>query len=186
MKLFTKNYFFLFYFSLLSFSVFSQQLKKPIKAPNVIYKQSLPIKVRDCWHNLDIEKDTLAGTSLIRAYEELLKNKKGKEIIVAVKSAVEWFEKVKIVGYAVKEIPAPQETSGKDRILVKDSNSVIWARFYTLDNNEPIFTGRDSKPKKTLAEIENERRVGYAYYGTWPAKLINEEYPKWAAKWKVK
>lgn len=84
MKLFTKNYFFLFYFSLLSFSVFTQQLKKPIKAPTVIYKQSLPIKVRDCWHNLDIEKDTLAGTSLIRAYEELLKNKKGKEIVVAV------------------------------------------------------------------------------------------------------
>jgi hypothetical protein len=49
-----------------------------------------------------------------------------------------------------------------------------------------MFTGRDSKPKKTLAEIENERRVGYAYYGSWPAKLITEEYPKWAAKWNVK
>jgi PelA/Pel-15E family pectate lyase len=108
-----------------------------------------------------------------------------KEIITAVTSAVEWFEKVKIVGYAVKDIQAPQESSGKDRILVKDSNSVIWARFYTLDTNEPIFVGRDSEPKKTLAEIENERRVGYAYYVGNPAKLINEEYPKWAEKWGV-
>jgi PelA/Pel-15E family pectate lyase len=109
-----------------------------------------------------------------------------KELIAAVNAAVEWFEKVKIVGYAVKEIKTAQETSGRDRVLIKDSNSVIWARFYTLDTNEPIFTGRDSKPKNALAEIENERRVGYAYYGNWPAKLITEEYPKWAAKWGVK
>jgi PelA/Pel-15E family pectate lyase len=109
-----------------------------------------------------------------------------KEIIAAVNAAVEWFEKVKIVGYVVKEIKTTQETSGKDRVLVKDSNSVIWARFYTLDTNEPIFVGRDSEPKKTLAEIENERRVGYAYYGNWAAKLITEEYPKWAEKWKAK
>ena len=95
---------------------------------------------------------------------------------------MEWFEKVKIIGYAVKDVQAPQETSGRDRVLVKDSNSVIWARFYTLDTNEPIFVGRDSEPKKSLAEIENERRIGYAYYVTNPAKLINEEYPKWAAK----
>lgn len=105
------------------------------------------------------------------------------EMIAAVHAAVQWFEKVKIVGYAVKEIKAVQEASGKDRILVKDDNSVIWARFYTLDTNEPMFTGRDSKPKKTLAEIENERRVGYAYYGTWPAALLKTEYPAWAAKW---
>ena len=52
--------------------------------PKVIYKNALPVKVRDCWHNLDIEKDTLAGTSLIRTYKELIKNKKGKEVIVAV------------------------------------------------------------------------------------------------------
>jgi PelA/Pel-15E family pectate lyase len=109
-----------------------------------------------------------------------------KEIIAAVNAAVEWFEKVKIVGYVVKEIKTTQETSGKDRVLVKDSNSVIWARFYTLDTNEPIFVGRNSEPKKTLAEIENERRVGYAYYGNWAAKLIAEEYPKWAEKWKAK
>jgi PelA/Pel-15E family pectate lyase len=109
-----------------------------------------------------------------------------KELIAAVNAAVEWFEKVKIVGYAVKEIKTAQETSGRDRVLIKDSNSVIWARFYTLDTNEPIFTGRDSKPKNALAEIENERRVGYAYYGNWPAKLITEEYPKWSAKWGVK
>ena len=109
-----------------------------------------------------------------------------KEIIAAVNAAVEWFNTVKIVGYNFVDIKAPNETSGRDRVLVKDDNSVIWARFYDLETNEPFFTGRDSQPKKTIAEVENERRIGYAWYGVWPLKLINEDYPKWAAKWGVK
>ena len=71
-------------FLLIPFNFFSQSKPKLIKQPQTIYKNSLPIKIRDCWHNLDIEHDTLAGTSLIRAYNELIKNRKGKEIIVAV------------------------------------------------------------------------------------------------------
>jgi PelA/Pel-15E family pectate lyase len=108
------------------------------------------------------------------------------EIINAVNAAVEWFKKVKITGYAVADVKAPNEASGRDRVVVRDDNNVMWARFYDLKTNEPFFAGRDSQPKKTLAEIENERRVGYAYYVTAPAKLIDEEYPKWAARWGVK
>jgi len=133
------------------------------------------------------ELASISGSESVGIVRFLMRQQNpSKEIIAAVNAAVEWFEKVKIVGYTVKDIKAPQETSGRDRVVLKDSNSVIWARFYTLDTNEPIFVGRDSEPKKTLAEIENERRVGYAYYVTTPAKLINEEYPKWAAKWGVK
>jgi hypothetical protein len=43
--------------------------------------------------------------------------------------------------------------------------------------------GRDGVKKATLAEIENERRAGYAYAGTWAAKLLAKEYPKWQQKW---
>ena len=63
-----------------------------------------------------------------------------------------------------------------------DPKSVLWARFYDLKTNQPFFVGRDSQPKTTLAEIENERRTGYAYYGTWPAKLIEVDYAKWKMK----
>jgi len=34
-------------------------------------------------------------------------------------------------------------------------------------------------PKRTIAEIEVERRTGYAWYGTWPQKLIDKKYPAW-------
>ncbi len=106
-----------------------------------------------------------------------------KEMIAAVNAAVEWFEKVKIVGYNFVDVKAPQEASGKDRVLVKDDKNTMWARFYNLETNEPFFTGRDSQPKKTIAEVENERRIGYAWYGVWPQKLLEKEYPEWAAKW---
>ncbi|MGC4104414.1 pectate lyase [Ferruginibacter sp.] len=106
-----------------------------------------------------------------------------KDMIAAVKAAMEWFDKVKIQGYNFVDVKAPNEASGRDRVLVKEENSVIWARFYDINTNEPFFTGRDSQPKKTIAEVENERRIGYAWYGTWPLKLMNEDYPKWAVKW---
>jgi PelA/Pel-15E family pectate lyase len=98
-----------------------------------------------------------------------------KEMIAAVNGAVDWFKKVKIVGYNFIQVKAPNEQTGRDRIVVPDSNSVIWARFYDLDNNEPFFCGRDGIRKKKVSEIENERRAGYLWYGTWPEKLINKE-----------
>jgi hypothetical protein len=30
-----------------------------------------------------------------------------------------------------------------------------------------------------MAEIEHERRVNYSWYGSWPAALLDTEYPAW-------
>ena len=70
-------------FILLSISCIAQQLT-PIKAPAVVFKNKLTVDIRASWQHLDIEKDTIAGTSLNRAYKEILKGKKGKTVIVAV------------------------------------------------------------------------------------------------------
>lgn len=104
-------------------------------------------------------------------------------IIESVNAAVEWFNKVKITGYKFADIAAPTEKSGKDRVLLPDSSGVLWARFYDVETNEAFFSGRDSQRHKTIAEVENERRIGYAWYGTWPAKLLATEYPAWKIKW---
>jgi PelA/Pel-15E family pectate lyase len=100
----------------------------------------------------------------------------------AIHDGVAWLEAVKIKGFKVQDIADPSQPKGKDRVIVPDPNSVLWARFYDLKTNQPFFVGRDSQAKATLAEIENERRTGYAYYGTWPAKLIDKEYPTWKVK----
>jgi PelA/Pel-15E family pectate lyase len=105
------------------------------------------------------------------------------EIKNSINAAVAWLEASKIVGIKTQDIVDASQPKGKDRIVVTDPNSTVWARFYNLETNKPFFTGRDSVPRAALAEIENERRVGYAYYGTWPAKLLSTEYPDWLKKW---
>ena len=51
------------------------------------------------------------------------------------------------------------------------------ARFYEIDSNRPIFLDRDSVVRYSLAEIGQERRGGYDYYGGWAARLLANEYP---------
>ena len=51
--------------------------------------------------------------------------------------------------------------------------STNWAR------PGPVFTGRDKVIHYDFNEIERERRTGYAYLGTWPAKLLAQDYPWW-------
>lgn len=133
------------------------------------------------------ELPSLSGAESVGIVRFLMRIEQPSAAIMAsVNAAVKWLDKVKITGYKYIDIDAPQEKSGKDRVLVADSNSVIWARFYDMQTNEPFFTGRDSQRHKTLAEVENERRTGYAWYGNWPMKLLKQEYPEWKARWNSK
>ena len=58
----------------------------------------------------------------------------------------------------------------------------LWARFYELGSNRPIFTGRDKAIHYSLDEIEQERRGGYGYYSDSAASLLDKDYPRWKAR----
>ncbi len=107
------------------------------------------------------------------------------EVKKAIDSAIQWFEKSKIVGYRIE---MTRDANGKptDRVFIPDSSSTIWARFYSLDENRPIYVGRDSIVRYKLEEVEKERRIGYSYAGPWAQTLIEKQYPKWAKKWDKK
>ena len=105
------------------------------------------------------------------------------EISNAISESIAWLDKVKIKGFKFAWADAPNTPKGKDKFFLADSSSTIWARFYNLNTNEPFFCGRDGVPKKTIAEVEYERRTGYAWYGEWPSKLLLVDYPAWKAKW---
>lgn len=109
-----------------------------------------------------------------------------EEIKAAINAAVAWLDQVKILDVNVKFIDDPNGSKRKDRVLISSPGHILWARFYDLKTNRPIFVGRDSQVKYEIADIEFERRSGYAYYGTWPQKLISKEYPAWAKKWDTK
>ena len=58
-----------------------------LKIPDIVYpieKKLLTKKSMKNWHYKDIEKDTIPGISLERAYATVLKNKKTKKVIVAI------------------------------------------------------------------------------------------------------
>ena len=141
-------------------------------------KTLLPAKARA------FELPSLSGNESVGIIQFLMAiDNPSPEIKRAIQAAVAWLDSVKIVGIRVDNVVDASQPKGKDRIVVTDPTSTLWARFYELDTNKPFFTGRDSVPRATLAEIENERRVGYAYYGNWPTKLLSTEYPNWVQKW---
>ena len=100
----------------------------------------------------------------------------------AINGAVQWFEASKIAGYKFEFVEDASQPDGRDRLLVPDKNTTIWARFYDIETNKPFFSGRDGIKKWSVSEIEKERRMGYAWYGTWANKLLTKEYPKWLKK----
>ncbi|WP_027379582.1 pectate lyase [Chryseobacterium daeguense] len=104
------------------------------------------------------------------------------EIEKSVKSAVNWFKQNKIEGYSY----SVSKVNGKAvRTLKEEKNSVIWARFYDIKTNKPIFGDRDGSVKYNYNEVSEERRNGYSWYGDFAEKLINKEYPKWIEKNKI-
>ncbi len=108
----------------------------------------------------------------------------GPAVVAAVQSAVEWFRKSGIHGLRVQIVAAPAtefiyRKSSDDRIVVADSSAPpIWPRFSELNTHKPLFCNRDGHPVYSLAEVERERRVGYAWY-TYEPQNVLDKYPKW-------
>jgi PelA/Pel-15E family pectate lyase len=126
---------------------------------------------------------SLSGAESVGIVEFLMKiEHPSPEIKNAISSAVQWFQRSRIDGYRYVDIQDPKQPNGKDRVIVPDKNSTVWARFYDIQTNKPFFSGRDGVKKWSVAEIEYERRNGYAWYGTWPAVLLEKEYPAWQKK----
>jgi len=130
------------------------------------------------------EKISLSGSESVGLVRYLMSiENPTPEISAAINAAVAWFEQAKITGIKVVEQRDESFPRGYDRVVVPDAKAApLWARFYDINTNRPIFCGRDGIIKSTLAEIEHERRVGYSWYTNAPATLLQKEYPAWQAK----
>src|SRR6185312_2991681 len=107
-------------------------------------------------------------------------NNPDDRIIDAIEGAVSWFKKSRIDGFRWLQKTDASKMHGFDRVLIKDTSSgPLWARFYEIDTNRPIFMGRDSVVHYDVSEIEDERRNGYQWYVAEPDGLLKREYPAW-------
>ncbi|MES2462396.1 MAG: pectate lyase, partial [Armatimonadota bacterium] len=104
-------------------------------------------------------------------------------VVRSVQGAAAWFETAKLNGIRVEEQPDSKAPKGRNRVVVKDPAAPpLWARFYEIGTNLPMFCDRDGVVKRSLAEIGYERRNGYAWLGEWPRNLLEKEYPSWQKK----
>jgi PelA/Pel-15E family pectate lyase len=138
------------------------------------YKTLAPTKARA------YELPSFSGNESVGILEFLMQLKKPTpSVSEAIRSGVHFLESIKLKGIKVDYIKNGQDNK-PDRVVVNDPKAPpIWARFYDLDTKKPYFCGRDGIKKATLAEIEQERRGGYAWYGDWATKLIEKDFPKW-------
>jgi hypothetical protein len=128
------------------------------------------------------EPASLASAESVSITKFLMMQPANPEIETAVKSAILWFKTNKIEGYSYNVVKKDNKAV---RTLAEDKNSVIWARFYDLETNKPIFGDRDGSIKYNYNDVSEERRNGYSWYVDSPQKLIDKDYPSWLAKNKL-
>jgi PelA/Pel-15E family pectate lyase len=125
----------------------------------------------------------LSGSESIGLVHVLMSvEKPSAEVVAAVDAVKEYFEKVKISGIKVEDRPQADTPRGYERFVVKDPSAPpMWARFYEIGTNKPIFCDRDGVIKYKLSDIGIERRTGYKWLGTWPKNFLAQEYAEWKA-----
>jgi PelA/Pel-15E family pectate lyase len=130
------------------------------------------------------EKISLSGSESVGLVRFLMSiESPNKAVIEAIEAAVAWLRIAKLTGIKVAEKTDSTQPNGKDRVVVQDAQAgPLWARFYEIGTNRPIFCGRDGVIKYSLAEIEHERRNGYSWYTAAPAQLISTDYPAWQTR----
>ncbi len=117
-----------------------------------------------------------------RAYE--LESKSGSESVGAVwflmnwpeqseaiqksiKGAIDWYKRTKVTGLSFSQSAGFQEKSG----------SVLWYRFYEVDNDNFFFCDRGGASTKTqdFSKISEDRRTGYQWAGNYGSDLLSTE-----------
>jgi len=102
------------------------------------------------------------------------------EVIRAIEGAVAWFERSKLEGIKLVRVEDAAKPKGYDHVVVADPTAPpMWARFYDVQTNQPIFCSRDGIPRRTLAEISHERRNGYSWLGYYAQGLLEKDLPAW-------
>ncbi|MCY0977838.1 pectate lyase [Chryseobacterium wangxinyae] len=104
------------------------------------------------------------------------------EIEKSIRLAIQWFKESKIDGYTYN---VSKESDKAVRMLSKKEGSAVWARFYDIPTNKPVFGDRDGSVKFNYEDVSEERRMGYSWYNESGTKLIENEFPKWLKRNKL-
>lgn len=127
------------------------------------------------------ELPSLSGSESVGIVRFLMRvEKPDLAVKQSIEGAVAWFKRVELTGIRVERKVEESQPGGFDTFVVRDLGAPpLWARFYDLHTNKPIFSGRDGVPRASLAEIPHERRNGYSWVGPYARVLLDEDWPRW-------
>ena len=90
----------------------------------------------------------------------------------AIRGAGEWLTKVSISDSIWGSTPAGRY------LMPSPGAPLVWARFYEIGTDRPLFGDRDKSIHDKVTEISAERRNGYSWYNTTPHQAVTH-YAKW-------
>ena len=123
--------------------------------------------------NYEMPSLTSSESAMIVLFLMSLPNSTPDEV-AAVHGACAWFKKTEIMGWEFKK------TFAQGRMLVAAPGSgPLWARYYEIGTDRPIFGDRDKTIHDDVADLSKERRNGYGWYRDTPKRVL-EHYAKWA------
>ncbi|HEX8431515.1 MAG TPA: pectate lyase, partial [Longimicrobium sp.] len=93
-------------------------------------------------------------------------------VVAAVHGAAAWFRATAINGFAYES---------KGELTPRAGAGPIWARFYEIGTNRPIFSDRDGVIRYNWSELGTERRYGYNWYTADAARALRR-YDTWAGR----
>jgi PelA/Pel-15E family pectate lyase len=97
------------------------------------------------------------------------------QVKTAISDGVSWLRDHAIYG----EVVVGGRNTPEGRHLVEQKGAgPLWARYYALDTEKPIFGDRDKTIHDDMNEISLERRNGYAWFNTAPGAALTE-YETW-------
>ena len=91
----------------------------------------------------------------------------------SIRAAAAWFRQTAISGKTYGRTP-----DGRGLIDTPGAGP-IWARYYQIDTDTPIFGDRDKSIHDDVNDLSRERRNGYAWFGAAPKRAL-DLYQTWA------
>src|SRR5580658_6077892 len=101
--------------------------------------------------------------------------------VAAVHAACSWFTKVEIFGYRYGSgnFFADRNSPAGRKLEAVAGAGPIWARYYQIGTDKPIFGDRDKTIHDDVNELSLERRNGYAWFNSAGVAVLND-YKSWA------
>jgi len=93
----------------------------------------------------------------------------------AISSGIDWLRAHAVYNEAVV---GGRDTPEGRHLVAQQGAGPLWARFYSLDTEKPIFGDRDKSLHDDMNDLSLERRNGYAWFNAAPAAAI-AEYETW-------